>query len=242
MARPTRPTRRNDPHANETPLDAAPPWMVSYGDLMTQLVCFFVLIASMGEIRADKRDTLLRSILEQFGDPDTVAARLLAGQGVGSGFAPSPASPSGKEMERHAAPPRIAAIREGRRLAIGQAILFRPGHDDLTPDARRQLDDIIRQLRGKRTLIELRGYAGLDHRPGGRLDDDSLALARLRRVAEYLGQPGALDRRDFRRTIASEREADALPAVAEGPAGFVGLDRVDVLTMEASVEDMETGP
>ena len=46
----------------------APEWMVTYGDMMTLLLCFFVIIVSMSEIKKDEKFLqVLESIRSAFG-------------------------------------------------------------------------------------------------------------------------------------------------------------------------------
>ena len=50
----------------------APQWMVTYGDMMTLLLCFFVIIVSMSEIKKDERfQEVIESIRSAFAiDPE----------------------------------------------------------------------------------------------------------------------------------------------------------------------------
>ena len=46
----------------------APEWMVTYGDIMTLLLCFFVIIVSMSEIKEDQRfQKVMESLRKAFG-------------------------------------------------------------------------------------------------------------------------------------------------------------------------------
>ena len=51
--------------SNKTPRAkaGAPEWMVTYGDTMTLLLCFFVIIVSMSEIKEDERFEQVRESL-----------------------------------------------------------------------------------------------------------------------------------------------------------------------------------
>ena len=42
------------PKKKEEQEEGAPAWMVTYGDMVTLLLCFFVLLFSMSEIKKDK--------------------------------------------------------------------------------------------------------------------------------------------------------------------------------------------
>ena len=46
---------------------SSPPWMTTYGDMMTLLLCFFVLLYSMSVIDADRFDMMLSTFRDQLG-------------------------------------------------------------------------------------------------------------------------------------------------------------------------------
>ena len=50
------------------PKAGAPEWMVTYGDTMTLLLCFFVIIVSMSEVKKDEKfQQVVESIRKAFG-------------------------------------------------------------------------------------------------------------------------------------------------------------------------------
>ena len=52
---------------SEVPEKGAPLWMVTFGDLMSLLLCFFVLLLSFSEIDAQKYKELAGSMSKAFG-------------------------------------------------------------------------------------------------------------------------------------------------------------------------------
>ena len=51
----------------------APDWMVTYGDMMTLLLCFFVILLSMSEMKKDKKfHEVMDSIRAAFGYDGTI--------------------------------------------------------------------------------------------------------------------------------------------------------------------------
>ena len=49
----------------------APEWLVTYGDAMTLLLCFFVIIVSMSEVKRDQRfQQVIESLRRAFGGYD----------------------------------------------------------------------------------------------------------------------------------------------------------------------------
>ena len=56
--------RRKQPE----PTAGAPEWMVTYGDTMTLLLCFFVIIVSMSEVKEDEKFArVMESLRKAFG-------------------------------------------------------------------------------------------------------------------------------------------------------------------------------
>ena len=50
------------------PPPGAPEWMVTFGDMMSLLLCFFVIIVSMSEVKQDQRfQKVIESIKRSFG-------------------------------------------------------------------------------------------------------------------------------------------------------------------------------
>jgi flagellar motor protein MotB len=88
--------------------------------------------------------------------------------------------------------PDVTSIRLGAQTAIGGPVLFASGSAELTPDARRQLDQIARIIRGHRNIVMVKGHTALDdHEPATsaqtRLD---LSLRRAQVVADHLTGAG----------------------------------------------------
>ena len=217
------------------PPPGAPDWVMTYGDMMTLLMCFFVLIVSFSEIKKeDKFSAVIEEIKKALGvkggggtmptedDPALSLMKLLEEPRVrwekvkGTSSAEDP----GQEG-RHA---QVTRIREGELYALtGGRIAFDPGSADLTGETRRQLDTLIPQLQGLRTMIELRGHA--DRAEADLCGPDrpfpdlwSLSHARARSVMSYMtavrgeggggggGGGAGLDADRFRLTANADRE------------------------------------
>lgn len=55
------------PEAEEEVAEGAPEWMVTYGDLVTLLLCFFVLLFSMSKLEQQKFDKIAESLKRHIG-------------------------------------------------------------------------------------------------------------------------------------------------------------------------------
>ncbi|MCL2006090.1 MAG: OmpA family protein [Planctomycetaceae bacterium] len=94
----------------------APDWLISYGDLMSLLLCLFILLYAISAVQETKMQSATASLRSGFGLFGT------------------------NQQTQIVAIPRP----EGRR--IGQAILFDFGSDDLSDEAKRDLDTVYWQL------------------------------------------------------------------------------------------------
>ena len=154
------------------PPAGAPEWMVTYGDMVTLLLCFFVLIVSFSEI---KKKEEFQSVVEEI--------QKAFGMRGGGGKLPTKDDPALSLIERLEAirmrqervpnksnvkdpgqagrEPRVTTIREGKRYAVGGKILFEPGSAELSEANKTMLIDLVSRVKLKDSTnkIELIGHA-----------------------------------------------------------------------------------
>jgi chemotaxis protein MotB len=240
----------------ETP-QGAPEWIVTYGDMMSLLLCFFVLLAAMSEPKSPMSDTrvqaLIESVLEQFGDTNAISrfretiAMNQHTRRTGSTVDVRP-DPSATNRRLAAAGSegkpgskmRIETIRDGMRLTIGAPLLFEPGLAVLNEDAKAAILEVASSLRGKFHMIEVRAYPPPGTLPTGcpYATPEELAFARARAVARFLATDGGLREELIRLAVAAPLEARTIPALSTGETAF---DRVDITTMESIPRDFSRG-
>lgn len=234
----------------EDPPPGVPDWILTYGDMMSLLLCFFILLAAFSELKQDKKDVVVESILRQFGDEDALAMFIASHQmnrtvnKVGSTLDPRNAASNNRRRAAAGAVgtpgkrSRVETIRDGRRQVVGGPAMFEPGQATLTTDAQEAIKNVADQLRGKRHLIDVRGYE-----PAGKLppsspfaDQVDLAYARTRAVVDFLVTEGQLRRELIRLTVAAPIESTTLPATS---AGEPMQERVVITTVEATSAEYE---
>jgi chemotaxis protein MotB len=197
------------------PSEGAPEWMVSYADMITILMAFFVVMYSMaGTKDAAKQDPVMSSLRKQFGrftgSPSgkyVPRSAQLAGVGAGPvkrvGAIPGGAEPKAPIGENA----RVTTIRPGGQVTIGGVIYFEEGASDLGADQERQLQLVVQELSGKPQKIEIRGHTT----SRGQLQDSSfrdnwdLAYARCHRTIESLIAQG-IDPKRLRVSVAGQYE------------------------------------
>lgn len=232
----------------EDPPAGVPDWILTYGDLMSLLLCFFVLLAGMSELKTEKKDVLIAALLQQFGDPETVEAFLAAAKGHlhdrKKGLSSIPSNDANASEKKRAASnirgkrgkaQNVQTIRDGKRTTIGGPALFEPGSTKLTNESKESLREIAEGLRGKRHIVEVKGYEPLG--PSGRDDISPLDLAfqRARTVADFLASEG-VRRNVLRVTVAASVENNAVPKLDDGQPM---LNRVEILTLETIVQNFD---
>jgi len=222
-----------------------PEWVVTYGDMMSLLLTFFIMLVSLSEVVADKKYRAIMDALEQY-----------------TGYRTSPAAPPGKSFPLNALLQTLDRLgsftnkdigtggvktksvagkelkvfhnREGRRLAVGRMIFFAPGRADLPPDANLNLSHIVEELAGKPNKIEIRAHASPDPLPPGcRFPDKyTLTYERGRNVMLALEAKGL----DHERILVSAAgDSQPLPQSEEG--SLLRNDRAEVLILDARTAD-----
>jgi chemotaxis protein MotB len=176
----------------------APEWMVTFGDMMSLLLCFFVILVSMSEMKEDEKFMKVRESIK----------RAFGYQG-GVGNMPGDTNPTNtlqkqltdlmmrKWQLRHGKTtvegiegqsPSVKKIRDGLEFTIGGAVSFEPGKAVLLEHAKGDLDDFAKLIKGMKNKIRIRGHTArvpqTVFQPFRSLDE--LTYARALAVKQYL--------------------------------------------------------
>lgn len=231
----------------EDPPAGVPEWVVTFGDMMSLLLTFFIMLVSLSEVKQKELyQALVESMRKKFGHetamesmapgdskPRNSNLEKLASQGRAmrantmNGGAPVKA-PVGE----HA---RVEFVRPGTQTVIGARIPFPLGSAELTDDAKTQLQVAVLQMQGKPQKIEIRGHTSPKPELAGTnaKDEIELSFLRCRAVEEFLIEL-KIDRRRLRITAAGSSEP--LPADAENAA--VNSARVEVFLLDELTEGL----
>jgi len=202
-----------------------PEWVVTYGDMMSLLLTFFIMLVSLSEIVADQKYRAIMEALQRY-----------------IGYRTSPKAPPGKrfplnslmqtlqtlgspyrEFEgyggvRQEAPRgeevRVFHTAQGMQVRVGEPIPFAPTAADLTPEALEQLEGIAEQTAGKPNKIEIIGHAAPDPLPKEAPVKDKLLLSYLRAhtVLLYLKNHGV---DEIRLRIRAAGDTEPLPETGD---------------------------
>lgn len=186
----------------------APAWMVTYGDLMSLLLTFFVLLLSFSTISEEAFNEALLSLQGALGVlPSELTMVQINPQ-------PKKVRPSYKSIEELARKLRRRLQVEGKleevqvefdqegglKINLPSRILFQSGQLTLSSEAYALLDDLA-ELFGElpEALFEVRGHT--DSQPLSRTnelrDNHDLSGVRADIVARYLGEKGQIDLNRF---------------------------------------------
>ncbi len=234
------------------PPAGAPLWVLTYGDMMSLLLCFFILLAAMANF--DERDKLfmaaLESIRKAFGAtgqtgyfPDTEVdfksflvkfeTFYVPKEKKNYGQSDTP----GAQGEYYS----VKRVRDGAELVVGGPIAFGRFSAELAPEADQFLIALADELKGKRNKIEIRGHATNEPLPldSGYRDPIDLGYARARAARDRLVTLG-LDPRAIRVSSAGAYE----PILRQNytDARRAANRRVEIMVTQAIITDYTATP
>lgn len=231
---------------------AVPEWVVTYGDLMSLLLTFFILLAAFSELKQERDyQDVVRSIQEAFGYTGGIGKVRV--EDVPYSTTESLDTDNSDSSEK----PFISAettsqsiagrnqstnvINEGLRFIVGASLTFDAGSTELSPRVQRQLrEEVGPALRGHRVKIEIRGHAwGAEDQISG-MDFYDLSYRRAKAVMEYLVSEVGIDPR----LMELEAKADGEPMVAaRGPGAAAASNRrVQVIRTEINPDETHPDP
>jgi chemotaxis protein MotB len=170
---------------------------------MTLLLCFFVIIVSMSELKQDERfQRVMESLRRAFGGyegavgavpmqnpaTNTLIARLLELE------VPEQAKNKGDADEEgiHGKRFRVTNVRDGLEVVVGGRITFDRFSAILKPEGRELIARTAERLRGYNTKILVRGHTTREPLPEDAFYEDArdLSYARAKSVARELERNG----------------------------------------------------
>jgi chemotaxis protein MotB len=240
--------------AEEKP-EGAPEWMVSYADMITIMMSFFVIMFAIatGEVEKGKKnrhqEAAIQSLNHRFGPKYQPFASwgLMPGnspiKGGGSRMKvkPGEAEPEEGATVRvlHKEKARIRVPGQGDRIVIGGVVYYDGSGTDIAAAQLDRLRTIAEELAGKPQEVEILGHVSSLPLPEGSKHRDrwDLAYARCRQVSQAL-QGMKIDPERIRiGVVHSNHFSPAGSAAATGSAAAAGEDaRVDIFLTDALPE------
>ena len=188
----------------EEPEAGIPEWVVTFGDMMSLLLTFFIMLVSMSEMKQDEKfQAVAEALREQVGH-DLSAMTLIPGSfrprnstlewNATTGRAKKKDTKSGGQENKSVTGEheKVQVVRPGEDSSIGGQIYFEEQAVELTEANKRALIRIIEQVAGKPQKIEIRGHTTrkpVDPNSGFR-DVWDLAEARARSTMQFMIEQG----------------------------------------------------
>lgn len=182
-----------------------PEWVVTYGDLMSLLLCFFILLAAFSELKKeDEYLKVLESIQEALG--------FRGGLGIADLDYPVMNNMTNRQNDRAnysderldaddntdrnvvGRNNRTSVVHEGSMLAIGGSIPFEPAEYALTPSAMDTVrDEIAPKISGQNYVVYVIGHAWGEQEELSGFSSGELAFRRADAVAQFLVRECGVD-------------------------------------------------
>lgn len=225
-----------------------PEWVVTFGDMMSLLLTFFIMLVSMSEIKKEEQyQALVESFRRQFGHDDSMQS-VVAGRAKprNSHLAKLATMGRAKRFSTHAggdkvkAPvgdsPQVRIIRPGSKTAVGTVVYFDDESAKLTESALASLQAQGLEFGGKPQKIEIRGHTALRPlSPGSGFETHwDLAYARCMAVKESLIAMG-IDERRIRVAVAGKNEPFH---IGTDPLLLKQNPRVEVFLLDEVIDDL----
>ena len=222
-----------------------PAWILTYGDMMSLLLCFFIMLYAISTIEIVKVQAAVESLRQGFGyrgasmAPQNRVGNATQQRIKATGRAKRDEVLSGGQ--RVVAPqgdrPNVATVRADEEPIRGGIIRFDFGSDELTKQAQRDLDVVYDQLAGSPFKIKIKGHASVEEKGAYRLVDDK-AYARAINVREYLVTKG-INRRHFEISQVGPFEPLAQRNIAEQANPQLVNAYVEVMLLSTYLRDAE---
>ncbi|MFT5424218.1 MAG: chemotaxis protein MotB [Phycisphaerales bacterium] len=202
--------------------DAIPEWVVTYGDLMSLLLCFFILLAAFSELKEEREyRKVLESIQEAFG--------FEGGLGVANLDFPFDQAMTNRQNDRASVKDRklstdtsyesnvvgrnsrTSIIQEGTMIAVGGSIPFEESEYALTPSAKDVLkNSVAPHIKGQNYIVNVAGHAWGEREAESGFDFNELGYHRAKAVADFLVRECGVDRLILRVSSAGAQEPMSL--------------------------------
>ncbi len=215
----------------DDPPPGVPEWVVTYGDMMSLLLTFFIMLVSLSEVAGNKKYLQVLESLQK-----------------GIGYRAGPLSPPGNNFPLNSMVEKLTKLgahsdsdkgregvktpqsvegndartymqRHGKPIPAGPPLQFKPFSTELTEDSLRKLDAVATALAGKPNKIEIRGHTSSASLPAGSPFPDLFALSygRARAVFDYLAAHPtyAVEKDRMRLVAAADHEPPELATGAQ---------------------------
>ena len=225
----------------EDPPAGGPDWILTYGDMMSLLLTFFIMLVSLSELKGDQKyQAIVEAVMQHLGYRAAPAGPSEPGYTLGGiieklkslgAFTNTDKGTGGvKTAGAEGNELRVFRGREGTSIHAGNALIFESGSATLSPEADEVLKAIAQTLAGKPNKVDVRGHTSSAPLPEGSpfADRTQLSYERARHVAERLTTHGI---QPERLRISALADTEPLPSTADKRS--LRPDRVEIFVLDA---------
>jgi len=223
-----------------------PEWVVTFGDMMSLLLTFFIMLVSLSEMKSeDEYQAMVSSMQQNFGYMNSL-----------NSFMPGRARPANSPVDKLATTgrsnrkdtmqggdkqkavtgenPRVMVVRPGKETGVGGVIFFAENSAELSPAAKTALSELTTELVGKAQHIEVRGHSSRRPLPADSMYSThwDLAYARSKAVMDELVQEHDINNERIRMSVSGGNEPIQIVA-----GGDLTNDRVEVYMLDSIVSE-----
>lgn len=228
-----------------------PEWVVTYGDLMSLLLCFFILLAAFSELKQDRDfQDVIKSIQEAFGyqggigeiDTDTPPNQSNITQAIE--FITRVNREKNSSENRSVAPsgpdPSTRHLTDGVKTVVGTEITFSAGSADLTAPAREYIvNEVVPKLRDVKFKVEIRGHAFGRQDRAAAGDLDAMSYQRAKAIKDFLVTQGIASGRLI---VSAIGNAEPRTVDVGSAAGMAANRRVQIIMTEIVADQVHPDP
>ncbi len=226
-----------------------PEWVVTFGDMMSLLLTFFIMLVSLSEIKEEQKyQAMVESMTRRFGY-DSAPQSHAPGMSKPRNAKIAKVASEGRARrmnimqggDKVEAPvgdhPRVRMIRPGEEAVSGTVIFFDEGSAELNELARGELGTIVQSFSGQPQKIEIRGHTSQKPLPLETIYDShwELAFARCWKTFQFLTDEKGIDPRRIRISDAGPYEPMHL---GTDPIAQRENPRVEVFMLDEVVSDL----
>lgn len=230
-----------------------PEWVLTYGDMMSLLLCFFILLAAFSELKQPREyQKVLDAIKEALGSTGGIGLSALDADNRNSivSLLPELAKRDDQKKSTDQTPlpgvvgrhQQAQVLHQSDRIAIGAALEFDPGSYQLTVGMQQMLKfEIAPKIRDNRFIVHISGHAwGQGDRAASGMSYAELSFRRAEAVADYLTEDCDVNPQILRVLAAGDQEPS--PVGTElGDAGVTNR-RVQVFQTGMTIDQVNPDP
>ncbi len=229
-----------------------PEWVVTFGDMMSLLLCFFILLQMFSELKRDHEyQRVVTAVKEAFGYEGGIGVLPVDDPPLKSMIEvlETIAAKNNRELSKISSNPeagmdgphtRVTKIREGIVFTIGGPSMFEPLSAEIRAGVRAEILKLVPMLAGRMNKVDIRGHAASKYIPEGSqwASLDELSFARAEAVKNVLLEAG-IDDRVFRLAAVGDREP--VNPRADREADLAENRRVEVILTEVLIDEAAGG-